>query len=180
MIKPVSDWASSYEDLFFKKVTADKMPLLWGDWVHQNTTGLGAAPPWAAATVTLNRAAFPPINVPPSPTPALLCNLLSSGWAAYISSAIWAPPPPAPPFSAIALVTPSATGIGAAQPTLFSTLMGIFSAPAVASAAFPKTQAMQIATAFYTATMSSGIMLSGMSLPSPTPVPLVLPMMPVN
>jgi hypothetical protein len=181
VIKPVSDWISSYEEMFFKDITAAKMPTLWGKWVHKNTTGLAAAAPWSGANVTLNEAAFPPITLPPNPTPALICNMISSGWVAYISSALWTPPPPAPPFSVISLVSPSPTGIAAAQPALFSALMAAFGTPPNIAPGFTKIQATQIGTAFYTATMSSGIMLTGLTIPVPPapPLPLVLPMMPV-
>lgn len=176
-IKPVSDWASSYEDLFFKDMSKEKSATVWGDWVHQNTQGLAGAPPWTKTSVTLSRPAFPPVTLPPNPKPDTFCNLLAAAWFAYISSAIWTPPPPIPPFSVIALVAPSMTGIGTAKETLLATLISIFSAPASASSGFMKNQAMQIATAFYTATISSGIMISGTS--TPPPAPLVLPLLPV-
>ena len=174
-IKPVSDWSSSYEDIFYKNVTVDTQPMLWGKWVDQNTQGLSAASPYNIATVTLNRASFPPVTAPPAPTPAPFCSLLANAWFAYIGSAIWAPCPPIPPFSAIASVTPSMVGIAAAQASLMASLIAAMTPPSMPD----KVRAMQISTAFYTATLASGIMISGTSLPSPTPIPLVLPLMPV-
>jgi hypothetical protein len=176
-VKPVSDWSSSYEDLFYKDLKAEKTPMLWGDWVHKNTQGIAAAPPYAASTPTLNRASFPPVSSPPAPSCVPFCTLLSNAWFAYIASTLWTVIPPIPPFSAIAFIGPSMTGIAAAKTTLLSTLIGIMSAPANANAG--KMLAQQIAAAFYAATLSTGIMISGTSLPSPTPVPLVLPMMPI-
>ena len=178
-IKPVSDWASSYEEMFFKDMTAEKAPIIWGDWVDKNTQGLSASPPWSGATVTLMRPAFPPVTVPASPSPVPLCTMIANGWMSYILSASWTPPPPIPPFSVITMCMPSASGVAAAQAALLNTLIATFTPPAVPGEAYQKAQAMKIATAFYTATMSSGIMLSGLTVPSPLPLPLVLPMLPV-
>lgn len=178
-IKPVSDWASSYEEMFFKDMTAAKAPLIWGDWVDKNTQGLAASPPWSGASVTLMRPAFPPIASPSAPSCVPLCTMIANGWMAYISSAVWVPPPPVPPFSAIMLCAPSATGVAAAQASLLNALIAAMTPPPANNPAYQKAQAMKIATAFYAATMSSGIMLSGLSLPSPVPVPLMLPMLPV-
>jgi hypothetical protein len=179
-IKPASDWISSYEDLFIKKeVTVDKAPMLWGDWVDKNTQGLMGMPPYNLASATLNRPAFLPVSLPPAPTPDMFCNLLSTAWFTYIASSIWSIPPPAPPFSAITFVGPSMIGLNAAKAILFTNLLAIFSVPASTDPSFLKSQASQIGTAFYTATLASGIMITGVPVAVPPPV-LILPQMPVQ
>lgn len=190
MIKPVTDWASSYEELFFSKIDnpttnpkvskaldPKEQPLLWGKWVHQNTQGIAGAPPFAA-TATAVQTNFPPVLIPAPGTPPTTAAIIASAWMAYINAIVWAPPPPVPPFSAITLVTTSPLGSAAAMASLLAALTAEFALPMAPGEAGNKIKALGVATAFYTATLSAGIMVTGLSLPSPVPVPLVIPLLP--
>lgn len=183
-IKPVSDWTSSYEDLFYKQEkTADSVKKLWGDWVHKNTLGLESLPPYKTKA-NLNRDLFPDLSQPPSPSCVPFARKLANAWSAYIGGAMWEIPPPVnPPWTAITTISPSGTGIIAAKEELFATLITIMSSVPSGNESqiqsMLKQKANLYANAFYKATLASGFMLVGTGIGAPPP-PLVLPLLPVK
>lgn len=194
-IQPIPVWADSYDKIFNTKTkqTPDGVettpafeiadqPLLWQKWVHENVNGVGGAPPFAA-TGTCNQSAFPPVAAPAPGAPPAPAALIASGWMAYMGAITWAPPPPIPPFSAITTVITSPVGLATGYASILSALladMAILPAgPAPAVEAISKAKAMTLSTAFYTSTLACGIMLVGLSLPSPAPVPLIIPLSPL-
>lgn len=190
-IAPLPSWADSYEELFYSKVdnpTTDpkvskaldpvEQPLLWAKWVHKNTQGMQAAPPWSTVP-TIMENSFPPVTIPAPGTPPTTALIIASSWASYISSITWTPAPPIPPFSAITSVLTAPINIAAAQVALLAALTAEFAIPMAPGDAGGKIKALGVATAFYTATMSLGIMIVGLSLPTPTPNPLIIPFSPI-
>jgi hypothetical protein len=190
-ISPLSSWADSYEEFFYSKISnpttnpkvtkslsVAEQPLLWAKWVHKNTQGIQAAPPWSTIPTVLE-AAFPPVLIPSPGTAPTTAMIISSSWASYISSIVWTPAPPIPPFSVITSVVTSPAAIAAAQTSLLAALTAEFAKPMAPGEAGGKLKALGISSAFYSATLSLGVMIIGLSLPIPTPVPLVIPLSPI-
>ena len=193
-IQPIPAWADSYDAIFNtkSKQTPDGVettpafeiadqPLLWQKWVHENVNGVGGAPPFAAAG-TVNQSAFPPVGAPAPGAPPIPAALIASGWMAYMSAITWAPPAPVPPFSVITSVLTSPVGLATGYASILAALltdMALLPPPPPAMEAVLKSKAMTLSTAFYTSTLACGIMITGLSLPAPTPAPLVIPLSPL-
>lgn len=194
-IQPIPTWADSYDKIFNTKskqtpngvevtpafAIADQ-PLLWQKWVHENINGVEGAPPYAAKGTT-NQSAFPPVAGPSPGAPPAPAALIASGWMAYMSAITWVPPAPIPPFSAITSVITSPVGLAAGYSSILAALLSdmalVPSGPLPAVEAMSKAKATTLSTAFYTSTLACGIMIIGLSLPAPTPAPLVLPLSPL-
>lgn len=199
MIKPLPSWTSDYEtqqkDSFKKasetiddkgtpKYDEDGMYQLaqeaWGKFVDNNTTGISCmapiTPPILLTGTTPGYVSFAPMFKGKNAIP-LIATELSNQFMSYASSITWIPPPPAPPFSVIASVVVNAGSVSAAKSILQLGLIAEFAVPCVLGAESVKYQ--NIATLFRTAISTIAVDFIGMSLPSPSPVPLTIPMIPV-
>lgn len=186
MVNPPPAWASSYESIFkdtFKKVDQKQIDGVtgvaqaWAKWVNDNGKGIqGVVPTAAPLTIsgTTNQAAFAPVVFAVPGVPPAAAAVLATAWQAWAMSIVWPVPPPAPPFSAILSVTTNPATAAAAYATLLAGLIAEFAVVPPGPAGLPA-KYMNLGTLFSTATKSMGILVTGLSLPSPTPVPLVLP-----
>ncbi len=171
-VQPLNIWMSTYEDVFFKEFTISDQPLLFRNWVHQNTQGLmevvyGSKP-------TVKDVAFPPVTLPSPGTPVTAAQYIASAWFTYINSIVWSVPPPIPPFSAITGVVWDLGLVSAAQASLQAALVVEFTKTPKAGPTIAKSISAGMANAFYAATMSIGVLVTGSSMASP-PVPLIVP-----
>jgi hypothetical protein len=172
-IKPVTDWISTYEEIFFKEFKLEDQPLLFRKWVHQNTKGLKPAVYMSSPTVT--EASFPPVNLPSAGTAVTTAAFISTAWFSYISSIVWSVPAPIPPFSVVSGVVWDVGLVSAAKASLQAALVKEFTKTPTAGPSAIKTISAGMGAAFFQASMALGILVNGMSLPTPTPVPLVVP-----
>jgi hypothetical protein len=168
MIKPLSDWTSSYKDIFYKDLDPATQPLLFRKWVHLNFKGMQELV--YSSSVTIIDQSFPPITIPAPGTAITAAEIISSSWMSYVSSAIWAPKPPIPPFSVVASIVNDVALITAAKSSLKAALVSEFTN---INGGTLDVKATNMAIAFYTASMSLGVIVSGMSLTVP-PVPLIM------
>lgn len=180
-IQSPPQWAKAYEKYqkeFFdaigqKTKTAAQAGEIWKMFVTESTNGISTAPPFVCKA-TLNPSAFAPVVFPPVGGPAVVAGILSSAWAAFMLQTVWSVPEPVPPFSAIASVTPNPATIAAAQLTLFAGLMAEFVLIPPPGEAGLKAKYLALGTLFYTATLASGVLITGLGIGAPPP-PLVLP-----
>ncbi|MGL4398618.1 MAG: hypothetical protein ACRCXD_02010, partial [Luteolibacter sp.] len=146
---------------------------IWQAFVAESTQGLSTAPPFLCQP-TLNKAAFAPVAFPPVGGPPAIAAILSAAWAKFMLGTVWTVPAPVPPFSAITTVTPNPATIAAAQTVLFAGLVAEFLVLPPPGPAGLKIKSLALGTLFYTATLSSGVLLTGLGIGAPPP-PLVLP-----
>lgn len=179
--KAAKSWIDSYQPGIEKHYDAmmqglpDKIEDFWKKWVDDNAQGLAVLPPYATEAKTMPENFS--LSLPPSGTPVIIAQLMATAWKGWVEKIQWAPPAPAPPFSAITSVTVSSLGVAIAYAALFSGLIAEMSViPPDPNSAF-KLKATSMGTLFYTATISAGVQMSGLSLSVP-PVPLVLPLLP--
>ena len=170
-ILPLSNWTQTYKDIFYGKFDATERPMLWAKWVHKNSKGMQSTP--YTTSVNILEQAFPPVSLPAG-TAAQAAQFISQAWFSYVCSAVWTPAPPIPPFSAVTSVVMNVAILTAAQDTLMSALLTEMMNLTSGSAAL-ETKALNIATAFYTASLSMGVLVTGLSLPTPTPIALIVP-----
>jgi hypothetical protein len=117
------------------------------------------------------------LSLPEKGTAPIIAKKMADAWKAWISAITYAPAPPAPPFSQILSVTPSQVGILVAYSTLLSGLTAeMLVVPPDPNSAF-KLKAVAMGTLFYTATVSAGVQIDGLSLSVP-PAPLSIPLFP--
>lgn len=185
MIKPVSDWASSYETTW-KKVFDDAQgegfnaqaatAEAWQKWNNDNAKEMKCIAPIAPApqvSATTNPTAMAPLDFSGSSSPPQAAKILASAWQAWASAIVWTPVPPAPPFSAIAQVITDPASISAAYTALLSGLIAEMAVvPANDAGVQAKYKAM--GTLFYTAAITLKVQFIGASMSAP-PAPLMIP-----
>jgi hypothetical protein len=188
MIKTVDVWVSTYQDTW-EKVFKDAQgagfnatqatTLAWQKWNNDNAKEISCISPIASAVKiqgSTNQTAMAPLDFSGASSAPQSAQILASAWKAWASSIIWTPPPPAPPFSAIASVIIDQSSLAAAYATLLSGLIAEMAIIPPAGGAQTKYQAM--GNLFYTAAVSLKVMFNGSSMSAP-PAPLVIPMVPV-
>ena len=180
-IKAAKTWIDTYQPGIEKHYDAmakglpDKIEDFWQKWVDDNAQGLEVMPPYATKGTT-TKTAFS-LSLPPSGTAPIIAKLMATAWKNWFTAITFTPPAPAPPFSAIIAVTPSQVGLALAYATLLAGLIAEMALiPPDPATAF-KLKATKMGTLFYTATISVGVQVDGLSLSVP-PVPLSLPLIP--
>ncbi len=185
MIKPVSEWASTYETTW-QKVFKDSQGAgfdgtaaatkAWQKWNDDNAKGMKCIAPVAPApevSCTTNPSAFAPVDFSGCSSPPQSAKVLAGAWQAWAGAIIWTPVPPAPPFSAIAQVITDPATISAAYGALLS---GLIAEMAIIPSNDAEVQAKYkaIGTLFYTAAMTLKVQFVGASTSAP-PAPLMIP-----
>lgn len=184
MLTPLTTWQKKLKEKVsdgMKKL--DKNPLAvtlaYQDWIGEVGKGMEVAPLYKSQG-TGNKAAWAPFIMPPPPAgnPATVAQAYALAWFSWYMAIQWSPhsgalPLPAPPFQVIAAITSSPVGAATQQAALIAKFTALFAVPS------KQEKFDQIAANFYAATLSAGVMISGMSIPSPTPVPIVIPQWPI-
>jgi hypothetical protein len=183
-VPPPPVWAKAYEkhqkDFFEAVDKKTKTPAqageIWRKFISESTKGLGTAPPFVCQP-TLNANSLAPINFPPIGGPPVIALILSTAWSNFMLGTTWSVPAPIPPFSVISTVTPNPATIAAAQAILLSGLIAEFVIipPPGSGEAGLKAKYLAIGTLFYTATVASGVLISGLAIAGAPPPPLVVP-----
>jgi len=180
-IKAVKSWIDTYEPGIQKHFDAmgkglpDKIEDFWQKWVDSNGQGLEVGPPYATKGTTMPTAFS--LSLPPTGTAPIIAQLMATAWKGWFQAITFAPPAPAPPFSAILSVTASPVGLALAYSTLLAGLIAEMAIiPPDPASAF-KLKAAKYGLLFYTATISVGVQIDGLSMSAP-PVPLSLPLFP--
>lgn len=180
-IKASKTWIDTYEPGIQKhydkmgKGIPDKIEDFWMNWVDSNGQGIEVASPYATKGTTVPTAFS--LSLPPTGGPAVIAKLMATAWKGWFQAITFTPPAPAPPFSAILAVTPSSIGLTIAYATLLAGLIAEMAIlPPDPASAF-KLKAAKFGMLFYTATISVGVQIDGLSTSIP-PVPLSLPMFP--
>lgn len=180
-IKAAKTWADKYEPGIQKHYDAmgkglpDKIEDFWAKWVDENSQGLEVAPPYKTSGTT-NVKSFS-LSLPSAGSAPIIAALMANAWKSWFQSITFLPPPPAPPFSAIISVMPSPLGLALAYAGLLSGLIAEMALiPPDPATAF-KLKGTKMGLLFYTATITAGVQIDGLSLSVP-PVPLSLPLFP--
>lgn len=179
--KAVKSWIDTYEPGIQKHYDKmmqgidDKIENFWKKWQDDNTQGLEVLPPYKTQATTLPDNFS--LSLPSKGTAVQIATLMAKAWKGYMEKIQWAPPSPAPPFSAILAVTPSSLGIAAAYASLLAGLIAeMVLIPPDPNSAF-KLKAAKYGLLFYQATVSAGVQIDGLSLSTP-PVPVSIPLYP--
>jgi len=179
--KAAKSWIDSYQpgiEKHYDKMMQgipDKIEDFWKKWVNDNAQGLEALAPYGSKATPL--ADDFSLSLPPSGTPVVIAQLMATAWKGWVEKIVWPPPPPAPPFSVVLSVKASSLGVAIAYAGLFSGLIAEMAIiPPDPASAF-KLKATSMGTLFYTATVSAGVQIDGLSLSAP-PVPVSLPLLP--
>lgn len=184
MITPLPTWQSKLKE----KVNAGMkdlpnnplaITLAYQDWIGEVGAGMQVAPLYQSQG-TGNKTAFAPFIMPPPPAgnPATVAQAYALAWFSWYMAIQWSPhsgplPLPAPPFQVILAITSSAVGAATQQAALIAKFTALFAVPS------KQEKFDQIAANFYSATLAAGVMISGILIPSPAPVPLVIPQWPI-
>jgi len=177
-IAPSGTWESSYDEKLKDsfKVAIDAVTSLlasqtfWQSWCFSNTTGFASTNPLFVTSATFSQAAFNPLPFG-SGVPS---TMLATAWKNYMAAAVWGIPPPAPPFSIIQSAATDPASLSSAHGILTAALAAEFLLLPAPDAFAAKTAA--IAGFFRTATLSTSILLSGLSTGGPpAPITLVVP-----
>jgi hypothetical protein len=163
-----------YKDVDLKIQQPSNSPEIWRKFVTDSAAGLAVVPPFGYSA-TFNKDAFNPLSLGPGGNLASTAASIASAWANWFTAITWSfTPAPIPPFtlSVVSVVSNPAT-VAAAQATLMAGLMAEFAIiPPNPEAAKLKHQT--IAALFYTATITPGVLISGIVAGAP-PVPLSAP-----
>ena len=170
-ILPILNWKQSYKDIFYGKYDATSQPFLWAKWVHANTKSMQSLP--YTSSVSILEQSFPPVTLAAG-TPDIAAEFISQAWFVYVCSGIWVPMlPPIPPFLSVVNAVMNPSLVSVARLTLKVSLLLEMTNLASGEAAL-EMKALNMATAFYTASISTGLLINGMSLVIPS-VPIVVP-----
>jgi hypothetical protein len=175
-------WQKDYGDQLqaaFDKTAAtgvDSTATVWGAWVGQNATGIEVFPPFVSLG-SFSPTDFAEPGFSPTGTPVDAAIALADSWKAWFEAIKFIPAPPVPPFSAITMVTPSPVGVPVAYAALLAGLIAEMAVVPPDPLTASLLKGIAFGTAFYTACLSGGVQIDGLSLSVP-PVPLSLPLIP--
>jgi hypothetical protein len=175
MLTPLPIWQKKLEEKIKESMPKQgDNPLAatkaWQDWIGEVGVGMMVSPIYVSSGLA-NKSSFAPLIFPRISTAPIIANIFATAWMNWYMSIQWTPAPPVPPFLIISSVTSSPSGTIGQKASLTAKLTAEF---------LKKDQASLIAkydnmaAAFYQATISSGVMISGMAIGAP-PVPLVIP-----
>lgn len=165
---------------YYTQYQADQTYLVknfWQAWLNPGITGIESAAPFPGSSGTTTPTAFAPLALEGATSVAATAAILATGWSNYMSAITWPPMAPSGPFSAITSVVTSPTGLAAASATLLAGLIAELTViPPVLTAFQEKADAF--AALFRTASLATGIMITGLGFGGPPPV-VIIPLSPV-
>jgi hypothetical protein len=173
-VQPLSTWQKRLDEVFqetMKNQAKDKNSHIkaWQNWIGEVSTGISAAAPHISSGTT-DKTMFAPLKFPKKSKPETAAIVFSNAWLSWYSGIKWTVSPPAPPFSVVTAIQSSPSGAGMAKAKLQSQLTAEFKK----KTKDPKMD--KIAKYFYDATISAGVMITGIALVGSPPPPLVVPL----